>query len=104
MKNPTRNMLNVQEKPRLDEFQVKEFLPTRVINFALDTFSAIVTAVSLLKISSLFNWIKSFGITNELDEYESRKLKVFNLLNFFQFIFGLAIPVSAAISKHKISG
>jgi signal transduction histidine kinase len=104
MKNPTRNMISVQEKPRLDEFQVKEFLPTRVINYALDTFSALVASVSFLKISTLFERIKTLGITSELEDYESRKLKVFNLLNFFQFIFGLAIPVSAAISKHKISG
>jgi len=103
MKNPTRNIASVQEKPRLDNIQVKELLPVRVINYLLDHLSALTLSLSLRKISSLFGKVKTLGITNDLEEYERRKLKVFNLLNFFQFIFGLAIPVSAAISNHKIS-
>ena len=103
MRNPTRNIASVQEKPRLDEFQVKEFLPTRVINFLLDHFSAFLNSLSLAIIPALFEKIKTIGYTNDLEVYESRKLRVFNLLNFFQFIFGIAIPVSAAMSSHKIS-
>jgi hypothetical protein len=47
MKNPTRNMASVQEKPRLDEFQVKDFVPTRAINSLLDNFSAFFSSTSL---------------------------------------------------------
>jgi two-component system sensor histidine kinase/response regulator len=103
MKNPTRNIASVQEKPRLDEFQVKQLLPTRGINFLLDHFSGLVNSISLARLLSIFDRIKTLGITDQLEDYERRKLKVFNLLNFFQFIFGIAIPVSAAISSHKIS-
>jgi two-component system, sensor histidine kinase and response regulator len=103
MKNPTRNIASVQEKPRLDEFQVKDFVPTRAINSLLDNFSAFFSYTSLNRFLSFFEKIKTLGITNDLEDYESRKLKVFNLLNFFQFIFGIAIPVSAALSSHKIS-
>jgi two-component system, sensor histidine kinase and response regulator len=103
MKNPTRNIASVQEKPRLDEFQVKELLPARVVSFLLDQYAAFVDSHSLEKLSSLFEKIKTLGVTEDLEDYERRKLKVFNLLNFFQFIFGIAIPVSAAISSHKIS-
>jgi two-component system, sensor histidine kinase and response regulator len=103
MKNPTRNIASVQEKPRLHEFRVKELLPTRTINFLLQHVSAFLNTLSLNFISRLFGKVKTLGITNDLEDYERRKLKVFNLLNFFQFIFGIAIPVSAAISSHKIS-
>jgi two-component system, sensor histidine kinase and response regulator len=103
MKNPTRNIASVQEKPRLDNFQVKEILPTRAINSLLDHFSTFFNSISFEKFTTLFDKIKSLGITDNLEDYERRKLKVFNLLNFCQFIFGIAIPVSAAISSHKIS-
>lgn len=103
MKNPTRNIASVQEKPRLDDFQVKELVPTRVINYLLDHFSAFVSSISFQIFATFFEKIKTLGITNDLEYYEKRKLRVFNLLNFFQFIFGIAIPVSAAMSSHKIS-
>ena len=98
MKNPTRNIASVQEKPRLDEFQVKELLPTRAINSLLNHFSAYINSISFEKFTTLFDKIKSIGVTNDLEDYERRKLKVFNLLNFCQLIFGIAIPVSAAMS------
>lgn len=87
MKNPTRNIASVQEKPRLDEFQVTDLLP----------------AISLQPLLSAFEKIKTLGITDDLEDYERRKLKIFNLLNLFQFIFCVAIPISAALSSHKIS-
>jgi two-component system sensor histidine kinase/response regulator len=37
--------------------------------------------------------IKSTGFTDELEAYEKRKLGIFNLLNFFQLITGILIPV-----------
>ncbi|MBN8674898.1 MAG: HAMP domain-containing histidine kinase [Chitinophagales bacterium] len=37
--------------------------------------------------------IKSTGFTDELEAYEKRKLGIFNLLNFFQLITGVLIPV-----------
>jgi two-component system sensor histidine kinase/response regulator len=103
MKNPPRNMLTVQDSHRLDEFRVKQFYLSRALNFLLHHLATFFHSISFSKISSLFEKIKTLGITSNLEEYESRKLRVFNLLNFFQFIFGIAIPVSAAYSTNKIS-
>jgi signal transduction histidine kinase len=103
MKNPPQNIISVQDESRLERFPVKEFFPTRIINILLEQFSNLVSFISSVKIFSLFEKIKSLGTTDQLDYYERRKLRVFNLLNFFQFIFGIAIPISAALSSHKIS-
>ena len=103
MKNPPRSILNAQEKYSIEDFPIREFFLTRAVNFLLDHLSAFFKSISFSKISYLFEKIKTLGISPELEEYESRKLRVFNLLNFFQLIFGIAIPISAAISSHKIS-
>jgi two-component system, sensor histidine kinase and response regulator len=103
MKNPPQNIISVQDESRLKGFPVKEFFPTRIINILLEQFSNLVSFISSVKIFTFFEKIKSLGTTDQLDYYERRKLRVFNLLNFFQFIFGIAIPISAALSSHKIS-
>lgn len=103
MKNPPRNIISVQDKSRFEGFPVKEFLPARIINSLLEHLSNFVSFISIAQISSLFERIKTIGITDQLEYFERRKLRVFNLLNFFQLIFGIAIPISAALSSHKIS-
>ena len=103
MKNPPRNIMSVQDKSRIEGFPVKEFSLTRIVNTLLDQLSNFVGFLSTLKISSVFEKIKAIGTTDQLEYYEKRKLRVFNLLNFFQLIFGIAIPISAAMSSHKIS-
>jgi two-component system, sensor histidine kinase and response regulator len=40
--------------------------------------------------------VMSFGFSEELDDYEKRKLGIFNLLNFFQLITGVVIPALGA--------
>jgi hypothetical protein len=37
--------------------------------------------------------VKSIGVTPSLGAYEKRKLRVFNLLNFFQFLTGILVSV-----------
>jgi signal transduction histidine kinase len=39
------------------------------------------------------NRIKNIGITAQMGDYEKRKLRIFNLLNFLQFCFGILIPI-----------
>lgn len=54
----------------------------------------------------LYNWmehLRQLGVTANMDNYERRKLRVFNLLNFFQFVFGIIIPITAIITRPKIS-
>src|ERR1700743_259484 len=45
--------------------------------------------------------IKSLGYTVLMDDYEKRKLGIFNQLNFFQLIPGIIIPIAGAISNRK---
>src|SRR6185437_11325487 len=45
--------------------------------------------------------IKTIGFTADMDDYEKRKLGIFNQLNFFQLVTGVVIPVAGAIgNKH----
>jgi two-component system sensor histidine kinase/response regulator len=45
--------------------------------------------------------IKAIGSTGMMDDYEKRKLGIFNQLNFFQLITGVIIPVAGAISNRR---
>src|SRR5215207_9812479 len=46
--------------------------------------------------------LKSIGSVEMMDEYEKRKLGVFNQLNFFQLITGLLIPLIGLIQNHSL--
>jgi two-component system, sensor histidine kinase and response regulator len=43
--------------------------------------------------------IKSIGSTTAMDDYDKRKLSIFNLMNFFQLVTGILIPVSCLFGK-----
>jgi two-component system, sensor histidine kinase and response regulator len=43
--------------------------------------------------------IKSIGFSSKLDDYDKRKLGIFNQLNFFQLVTGIVIPVAGAVSN-----
>lgn len=46
-----------------------------------------------------FERIKTLGLTTGMDDYEKRKLKIFNQLNFFQLVTGFFIPIAGAIGN-----
>jgi len=46
--------------------------------------------------------IKSIGFTAQMDDYEKRKLRIFNQLNFFQLLTGILIPALGLIQNHKL--
>jgi len=46
---------------------------------------------------------KSFGFTKVMDDYEKRKLSIFNQLNFFQFFTGIIVPLTVIFGDKKIS-
>ena len=58
-----------------------------------------------LKERTLFflNQVKLFGFSPEMEEYEQRKLRIFNQLNFFQLLAGILIPVSGFLNTSKMS-
>src|SRR6185437_3117355 len=43
--------------------------------------------------------IKTIGFTSDMDDYEKRKLGIFNQLNFFQLVTWVVIPVIGALSN-----
>lgn len=48
------------------------------------------------------NHIKSLGYNESLEEYERRKLGIFNLINFFQILTGLLIPITGIFLNTKL--
>ena len=50
---------------------------------------------------NFFHRIKGLGFTVNMDEYEKRKLGIFNQLNFFQLLTGIVIPVAGLIRNHQ---
>jgi two-component system, sensor histidine kinase and response regulator len=64
-------------------------------------YNLLLSSISLP--GKVFNRIQLLGVTAEMEDFEQRKLRVFNLLNFFQFIFGVIIPITALIYKPKIT-
>ena len=48
--------------------------------------------------------IRSIGANTTLDEYEQRKLGIFNLLNFFQLVTGLLLPIIGFLSSSSLPG
>ncbi len=48
------------------------------------------------------NQVKLFGFSPEMEEYEQRKLSIFNQLNFFQLLAGILIPVSGSLNTNRM--
>ncbi|HMG68321.1 MAG TPA: HAMP domain-containing sensor histidine kinase [Chitinophagaceae bacterium] len=49
----------------------------------------------------LLSRISSIGYTISLDDFEKRKLGIFNQLNFFQLITGIVVPIVAFLTSKK---
>ena len=50
-----------------------------------------------------YNKIRTFGFTASMDEYEKRKLGIFNQLNFFQLLTGIVLPITVIFNAEKFS-
>jgi signal transduction histidine kinase len=56
---------------------------------------------STVEIMRYWNFIKSIGITPSMEEYEIRKMSIFNKLNFFGIVMGIVVPIISMIAlKH----
>ena len=66
--------------------------------------SAFAEALEIIKVRSgqLFLQVKFFGYSTSMDEYEQRKLRIFNQINFFQLLAGLIIPLLGLIIPGNI--
>jgi two-component system, sensor histidine kinase and response regulator len=47
------------------------------------------------KLFAVLKSIRNIGVTDEMDSYAKRRLGIFNLINFFGFVTGLVLPVTA---------
>lgn len=50
----------------------------------------------------LLNRVKSLGFSEAMEEYDQRKLSIFNQLNFFQFITGIIIPLIGLFNSKQL--
>lgn len=103
MENPTGNIMNVHEKPLMNEFPMETSFLDGASGYLRHQSNSVRALLFNNPVTSFLGKVQSLGDTSQLEEYESRKLHVFNLLNFFQLIFGIAIPISATFTSHKIS-
>src|SRR3954468_19045370 len=46
--------------------------------------------------------IVDIGFLPEMDDYEKRKLRIFNQLNFFELVTGVLIPILGLVQNHKL--
>jgi signal transduction histidine kinase len=46
--------------------------------------------------------VKNIGIVERMDDYEKRKLGIFNQLNFFQLLAGVLVPVIGLLHKDQL--
>lgn len=50
----------------------------------------------------LLREVRAIGYSSTMDDYEKRKLRVFNQINFFQIISGIIIPLIGLLSNEKV--
>jgi two-component system sensor histidine kinase/response regulator len=53
-------------------------------------------------LNHFFQHIKNIGFAESMDDYERRKLSIFNLLNFFQLFTGLLIPIIGLLHNDQL--
>ncbi len=54
------------------------------------------------QIITLFNLIQSFGVSATMEEYDQRKLRIFNQVNFFQLLIGLLFPITGMLMSRGL--
>jgi len=51
---------------------------------------------------TLFNLVQSFGVSSAMEEYDQRKLRIFNQVNFIQLLIGLLFPVTGMLMSQGL--
>ena len=92
---------------KIDPLPTDELKPSRKKSSLLSLFkknqSGISGKMELIsqKTFKIFKEVKSIGHTQAMDEYDCRKLSIFNQLNFFQLITGIIVPLACLFGKDK---
>jgi signal transduction histidine kinase len=68
--------------------------------------SALAETLEIIKVRSaqVYLQVKFFGYSHTMDDYEQRKLRIFNQINFFQLLVGLFIPLLGMSLPGSIPG
>ena len=53
-------------------------------------------------ILTFFEKVKALGVTPGMSNYDKSKLRIFNLLNFFQFVTGMIVPFIGFMHAYTI--
>lgn len=84
----------------MESLQVSETAKVKYRSSALaETFDTIK-----VRSAQLYLQIKFLGYCHTMDDYEQRKLRIFNQINFFQLIAGLCIPLLGMVLPGNIPG
>jgi len=79
-------------------YQKKQYFSAKYLSKIIPFLSAILS-----RFLQFLETIKSTGFSDTMDEYEKRKLGIFNLLNLFQYCTGLLVPVILIINEPGIA-
>lgn len=128
MKTQSQRSLHLESGGNLADFPMRSAVRSGKPKFISDHYrSALRTKVRIIskKISRLFELFKAnvlhysaaarenaqlflketktAGFTSTMDEYEKRKLGIFNLLNLFQYCTGLIVPAFLVVNESRIN-
>ncbi len=104
MKTKGRPIFPFQEKVRTLSISVQSW-PSLVGHFLSSLRSVHVLSYKTVVSSGLpgfVSLIKTVGINESMDEFERRKLGIFNLLNFFGVISGIIFPLVCIFDQQKL--
>jgi two-component system, sensor histidine kinase and response regulator len=92
MKPQLPQTLSLPEKLRFSSTQLFQVILKQAGRKNFDRLQNVLTGLKS-QLMTLIVKVKAIGNVHDLDNYEKRKLGIFNLLNFFQFISGIIVPV-----------
>jgi len=102
------------QKPFLIPGNIKPVGLTGMSGYFLKKLSLLITTIKSLASPSgsrelwkalirYYNKVRTFGFTPAMDEYEKRKLVIFNQLNLFQLLTGIVLPITVIFNAEKFS-
>ena len=73
----------------MESFNASDTVPVKYRSSALaETFESLG-----IRFTQIYSQVKFLGYSQYMDEYEQRKLRIFNQINFFQLLAGIFIPL-----------
>lgn len=107
MKFPAPGFLTARQKLTIGSHPKQRQALSRTLSVLDDKAAPYLSDnIGVAAVSKIFCWfekLKQLGVSATMEDYERRKLRIFNLLNFFQLVFGIIIPITVMVTHPKIS-